>query len=301
MKKKVAIIFGSGGQDGFYLSDLLTNIGVNVIKISRNSGDVIGDVSDREFVEENIKLYTPDFIFHFAAVSSTRHDYIFQNNEAISNGTINILESARLFSPNTKIFLSGSALQFTNKGIPIDEKAPFDLTSTYSISRIYSVHMGRYFREKFGLKVYIGYFFNHDSPLRGESHINQKIVAHAVRIKNGSNEELVIGDIEIKKEFNYAKDLMNAIWMLINQDLIFEAVIGSGKSYTIKEWVEYIFKKLNLNWENHIRLNESYISDYKELVSNPQTLKKIGWEPKTNFYELADMMLDSELKKQRIN
>ena len=134
-----------------------------------------------------------------------------------------------------------------------------------------------------------------------KNHINQKIVAHAVRIKNGSNEELIIGDIEIKKEFNYAKDLMNAIWMLINQDLIFEAVIGSGKSYTIKEWVEYIFKKLNLNWENHIRLNESYISDYKELVSNPQTLKKIGWEPKTNFYELADMMLDSELKKQRIN
>jgi len=301
MKKKVAIIFGSGGQDGFYLSELLTNAGVNVIKISRNSGDIIGDVSNKGFVEKIIKFYVSYFILHFAAVSSTSHDYIFQNNEAISNGAINILESARLFSTNSKIFLSGSALQFKNIGNPIDEKTEFDLTSTYSISRIHSTYMGRYFREKFGIKVYLGYFFNHDSPLRDERHINQKIVAHAVKIKNGSTEELVIGDIEIKKEFNFAKDLMNAIWMLINQDLIFEAVIGSGKSYTIREWVEYIYKKLNLNWENHIRLNDSYISDYKELVSNPQTLKKIGWEPKTNFYELADMMLDSEVTKQRIN
>jgi GDPmannose 4,6-dehydratase len=298
MKKKVAIIFGSGGQDGYYLSELLSSAGLSVIKISRNSGDVIGDVSDRGFVEANIKFYIPDFIFHFAAVSSTKHDFIFQNNEAISNGTINILESARLFAPNTKIFLSGSALQFKNIGIPIDEKAPFDLTSTYSISRIHSVYMGRYFREKFGIKVYIGYFFNHDSPLRDESHINQKIIAHAIKIKNGSTDELIIGDIEIKKEFNYAKDIMNAVWILMNQEIIFEAVIGCGKSYTIREWLEYIFKKLDLKWENHIRLNNSYISEYKELVSNPEILKKIGWEPKTTFYELADMMLESELTKK---
>ncbi len=297
MKEKIAIIFGSSGQDGFYLKELLLTKKVRVITVSRSSGDYIGSVGDFEFVNNLIKLLNPQYIFHFAAVSTTKHEVILENNFSISTGTINILESAKRYSPDTKIFISGSALQFQNKGTPIDENTPFDFLSPYAISRNYSVHMARYFRHTFGIKAYVGYFFNHDSPLRSEMHINQKVVVHVSKVLNGSYEKLTIGNINVKKEFNYAKDIIEAVWLLINQDSIYESVIGSGVAYSIKDWVKYCFDKHSLNWENHVVIDPSYKSDYEILVSNPKLINNIGWMPNSNIYQLADLMLEAILKK----
>ena len=170
------IIFGFSGQDGYYLGQFLKNKKIEFIGVSRNIRNVKGDVGDFEFVKEIIERNKPTHIFHFAANSTTKHQALFENHKSISTGTLNILEAVRLFSPNTKVFISGSAMQFENKGLPIDEKTPFSPSSAYSVSRIDSVFSSRYYREEFGLKIYIGYFFNHDSPLRSEMHINQKIV-----------------------------------------------------------------------------------------------------------------------------
>ena len=230
-----ALIFGISGQDGYFLTELLRKKNIQIIGVSRSYGDLIGYVGDYSFVESILKHHQPNYIFHFAANSTTNHSALFDNHNAISTGTLNILECVRLHCPTAKVFLSGSAMQFKNKGVPIDEQTPFEASSPYSIARIQSVYAGRYYRSAFGLLVYFGYFFNHDSPLRSEKHVNQKIVSSVKRIANGSTEKLELGNIDVKKEFNYAGDIVEAVWVLVNQDTVFEAIIGSGDAHSIQE------------------------------------------------------------------
>lgn len=288
------VIFGANGQDGFYLNQLLADYEFDTINISRKTGFLTGDISDYALVESVIKKFQPGFVFHFAANSTTRHNALFENHAAISTGTINLLECVRLHCPVTKIFLSGSAMQFKNDGLPIDESTPFEAGSPYAAARIHSVYAGRYYRSKFGLKVYTGYFFNHDSPLRTENHVNQKIVKAVNRIALGSKEKLELGNIDVKKEFNFAGDIVRSIWQLVNQEKVFEAVIGSGEAHSILEWLEYCFVQKNLEWENSVILQSEFIPEYKILVSNPQLIKSLGWQPRVGFYQLANMMINEQ-------
>lgn len=287
-----AIIFGINGQDGYYLSNILKDNKIEIIGVDiRGKNVIIGDISNFKFVEELVKKYKPDFIFHFAALSSTKHEALFANHKAISTGTLNILECVRLHSPNCRIFLSGTALQFKNIGQPIDENTPFDVKSAYAVSRVDSVYSARYFRDTFGLKVYVGYFFNHDSPRRPEQHVSQLVVKGIKKIRDGSAEKLEIGNMNIKKEFNFAGDIMEAIWILINQDKIFEAVIGSGDAHSLNEWIEYCFAKIGRDWKDYIVKKEGFVSEYEILVSDPSLIKSLGWKPRVNFSMLADMMM----------
>lgn len=288
-----AIVFGINGQDGHYLNKLLSLNRIVVIGVSRSNAEFIGDVADYSFVDSIIRHNQPDYIFHFAANSTTHHSALFENHNTISTGTLNILESVRLYCPRARVFLSGSAMQFKNEGLPIDEQTPFEANSPYSVARIQSVYAGRYYRSAFGLKVFLGYFFNHDSPLRSEKHVNQKIVRSVKRIANGSNEKLELGNINVKKEFNYAGDVVEAVWTLINQENIFEAIIGSGEAHSIQEFVEYCFKKINRNWEDHVIIKRDFKPDYDILVSNPELIRSIGWKPTFDFYKLADIMMES--------
>jgi GDPmannose 4,6-dehydratase len=199
----LALIFGISGQDGYYLTHLLKANAVKVIGISRKNTHFKGDISDFDFVDSLVTRFQPDYIFHFAANSTTHHSALFENHQSISTGTLNILESVRLHSPASRVFLSGSAMQFKNTGLPIDEGTLFEASSAYSVARIQSVYAARYYRNTFGIKIYIGYLFNHDSPLRSEKHVNQKIVNAVKRIGNGNLEKLSLGNIEVKKEFNW--------------------------------------------------------------------------------------------------
>lgn len=291
----IAIIFGISGQDGYYLRELLMKKNINVIGVSRNNKDYLqGDVSDYSFVKKIILSYQPDYIFHFAAVSSTKHDFLFENNATISIGTLNILENVRLHSRHTKVFISGSAMQFLNNGFPINENTHFDPNSAYSCSRIDSVYTSRYFRNKFNIKVYNGYFFNHDSPLRSINHINQQIVVAAYKIKNRELDKITIGNPFILKEFNYAGDVVEAVWCLVQQDNVFETIIGSGIVYSIYDWAKYIFSRLDLDLDQHLVIDTNFISDYKILQSDPRLIKSLGWKPKVDFYKLADLMISTK-------
>ncbi len=287
-----AIIFGGGGQDGAYLSMLLKANGLDILSVSRSGNGILGDVSDAKFVKELIKTHKPEYVFHFAANSSTSYDHLFENHETISTGTLNILNSVLSHSPKSKVFLSGSAMQFKNSGNPIDEETPFVANSPYSLSRIHSVYSGRYYREAFGVAVYVGYLFNHDSCYRTERHINQKIVQAVKRLSRGSSEEILIGDWDVKKEFNFAGDVVDAIWMLVNQETVHEAVIGSGVAYPIRDWLDYCFSKINKDWKDFVRKDELFKPEYDLLVSNPEKIKSLGWQPKVNFNQLADMMME---------
>jgi|LakMenEpi03Aug12_release.lakeMendotaPanAssembly.Ray.scaffolds.fasta_scaffold261364_2 GDPmannose 4,6-dehydratase len=287
-----AIIFGSNGQDGYFLNKVLESNNIEVINISRNTYPICGDISSFSFVYEIIKENLPEYIFHFAAISSTKHEFLFDNNAAISIGTINLLESVKLVSPKTKIFLSGSALQFKNNGRPINEETVFEPSSHYAVARIHSVYLGRYYREVFGLKIYIGYFFNHDSEFRSDEHINKKIIDQLKLIKEGKKEKLVIGDVEVEKEFNFAGDVVQAVWLLVNQNKINEAIIGSGLAYSIKDWIKIVCDLINLNYDSlKIEVDFKFKSEYKILVSNPERIKELGWYPEVDIYKLAERMV----------
>jgi GDPmannose 4,6-dehydratase len=285
------LIFGDNGQDGYYLTNLLTKKKINVLGISRSGNCINGNIADYPFVESLIKIHQPDYVFHFAAISTTNHYAIFENHETISTGTVNILEAVRLHSPKSRVFLSGSAMQFLNVGIPINELTPFEASSPYSVARIQSLYAGRYYRNKFGIKVYIGYLFNHDSPLRMEYHVNQKIVKSVQRMANGSNELLELGNIDVQKEFGFAGDTVEAVWTLINQEYVFEAVIGTGKAYSIKDWVVSCFESVGKDWKNYVMVKQDFVPEYKILVSDPQIIKSLGWQPKIDFEKLVDLMM----------
>lgn len=287
------LIFGSNGQDGHYLTSLLTSLGVEVVRVSRKNSNFNGDIACFDFVHGLIDKIRPDYIFHFAANSTVSHEAIFENDNAISKGTINILESVYRLDKKIKVFLSGSAMQFLNRGVPIDENGEFEASSPYSASRIYSTYLGRYYREKLGLKVYVGYFFNHDSPLRSIRHFNKKVIDGIRRIKLGEIDKLELGDLSIKKEFNFAGDIVKAVWLLVNQEKYFEAVIGSGTLNSLEDWVKYCFSKFDLDYKNYVNTDVSiFKNDYRALSCNPSRILEIGWKPDYDLKKLADLMIE---------
>ncbi|MEP6583550.1 MAG: GDP-mannose 4,6-dehydratase [Ginsengibacter sp.] len=287
-----AIIFGAGGQDGFYLSRLLEQEHVKIIGISRQQGFINVNIGDYKEVQEVINDTKPEYIFHLAANSTTRHDAMFENHETISTGTLNILEAVKNYSPVSKVFISGSGLQFKNDSNPIKETDPFEARDPYCVSRIQSVYAARYFRT-LGLKIYVGYFFNHDSPRRTERHMTKKISEAAKRIAGGSTEKIEIGDIQVIKEYAYASDVVRGIWTLINQEEIFEANVSSGKGYSIKDWLHECFNCIGKDWKDYVLTKGGFVSEYKMLVSNPSVMFSLGWRPEVSFGELAKIMMNS--------
>ena len=286
-----AIIFGANGQDGYYLNKLLHKQGIVVIGISRKGDFLKLDISNYEEVSIFIKEEQPDYVFHLAANSITRHDALFENHQTIVTGTLNILESVKQFSPYTKVFISGSGLQFFNDGNPIKETDPFAANDAYSVSRIQSVYAARYYKS-LGIKVYVGYFFNHDSPLRSERHVTKMISETVKRIAAGSTEKLEIGDMAVVKEWSFAGDIVEGIWLLVNQDKIFEANIGSGEGHSIEEWIKLSFEIIQKNYKDYIIQNNHFVSNYKVLVSDNSLIKKVGYKNVTSIEELCKMMLN---------
>lgn len=293
----VALIFGVNGQDGFYLKKLLENNLIDTIGISRSNSEFLGDVCNYPFVLNVIKKYRPKYIFNFAATSSISHEFALENHNTISQGTLNILEGCRLYSPKSKIFLAGSGLQFENKNLPINEKTKFCGNSIYSVSRIQTVYMSRFYRDKFGLKIYFGYLFNHDSSLRSVKHVNMKIIDFVknndINIKKGNKLEL--GNIDNKKEFGFSGDIVNAIWKFINQDEVFEIVIGTGKAYSISDWLNISFSFINKDWKDYVIHDKTtnLISDI--LVSEPSKINLLGWTPKIDISKLAQIMYENKI------
>ncbi len=292
-KQRKALIFGAAGQDGYYLTHLLKAKGITVLAVSSGNSDIIGDVGNYNFVTELIKAHQPEFIFHLAAKSSTRHELILDNYHAIVSGTLYILEAVKRYSVHSKCFFSGSGLQFINTDAPISEHDHFDLNSAYSLCRIQSVNAARYYRG-LGIQTYVGYFFNHDSSLRPESHMAKKIITSVKKIAGGSKEKIVIGDMSAKKEWGFAGDIVRAVWALVSQEQVYEATIGTGIAYSIEDWLRTCFSLIHENYSEYTVKDNSYVSPYKVLVSDPKTIFSLGWRPQVSFEELALMLYNDD-------
>lgn len=288
-----ALIFGASGQDGYYLQELCKLKGIEPIGVSRSGNGYLGNVADYGQVGQLIKQHLPIYVFHLAANSTTRHDALFENHDTISTGTLNILEAVKKHSPASKVFITGSGLQFKNVGNPISEHDEFEANSAYSVARIHSVYAARYYRS-IGIRAYVGYLFHHESPHRKASHVSKMVALAAQRIAEGSNEILEIGDIAVRKEWTYARDVMQGIMTLLDQNEVFEATVGSGLAYSIEDWLELCFTLIGREWHDHVRLRPGFVSEYKQLVSNPKTINDLGWQPSTTLPDLARMMMRAE-------
>ncbi len=287
-----AVIFGANGQDGYYLKQYLESKQIGVTGVSRTGDFLRTNIADYGEVSRLIEQQQPDYIFHLAANSTTRHEAVFENHETISTGTLNILEAVKNFSPASKVFISGSGLQFVNMDKPIKETDDFEARDPYSVSRIQSVYAARYYR-RLGIKTYVGYFFNHDSPRRSERHMAKKIAEAAKRVAAGSTEKMEIGDAAVIKEWTFAGDVVKGIYALVSQDAVFEANIGSGAGYSIQEWLEACFTKIGKDWKDYVVLRNDFIPEYKQLVSDSSLIFSLGWKPEVSFGQLADMMLNT--------
>jgi GDP-D-mannose dehydratase len=283
-----AVVFGANGQDGVYLAELLKMHGVQVFGFSRSNR---GDVSDYATVERVIRDIRPDFLFHLAASSTTRHEALFANHATISTGSLNVLEAVRLHAPECRVFITGSGVQFVNVGNPISERDPFEATSPYAVARIQSVYAARYYRT-FGIKAYVGYLFHHESPLRKESHLC-KLIADAVkRIANGADERIRVRDVSVRKEAAFAGDVVEGIWTLVNQEAIFESAIGTGVAYSVQDWLDICFRQIGRDWRDFVDVGScDEESEYKILVSDPATIFSLGWKPVVGIEQLASMMI----------
>lgn len=287
-----ALIFGINGQDGYYLSGQLREQQIAVTGVSRSAGEWIqGDVADRDFVEKLIRDIRPDYVFHLAAHSKTGHELLPEHQSTIVEGSLHILESVAVHSPGSRVFITGSGLQFENRGEPISEQTPFCARDAYSLARIQSVYAARYYRSR-GIRTYVGYLFHHDSPLRSSRHLNRRIADAAKAAGSGKEIPLAIGDITVEKEFGFAGDIARGICQLVRQETITEACIGTGKAYPISTWLELCFGIYGKNWQDFVTTREEYQADFRRLVSDPSLLMSAGWQPQVSIEELALMMTD---------
>jgi len=287
-----AVIFGAGGQDGYYLEQICRSRGIDVIGVSLwGPAQIKGDIADFAAVERIIAENKPDYIFHLAANSTTKHDALFDNHSAISTGTLNILEAVKRHWPASKVFITGSGVQFKNNQKPISETDEFEANSPYSVARIQSVYAARYYRS-LGIRAYVGYLFHHESPFRDESHVSKMITNAVQRISSGSQEKITLGDLSVKKEWTFAGDTAEGMFTLVQQDEVFEAVIGSGVPYSIGNWLEVCFDMIGRKWNDYVILQDGFKSEYPILVSNPFKINQLGWRPKISFRQLAEIMIN---------
>jgi GDPmannose 4,6-dehydratase len=285
-----AIVFGANGQDGYYLTEALREKGIEPVGIDQTGAMLHGDVGDFAFVSSQIQDHLPGYIVHLAARSTTSHDALFANHSTISTGTLNILEAVYRQGLPARVLLCGSGVQFANDGSPISEQTPFAASSPYAVARIQSVYAARYYRS-LGVRAYVAYLFHHESPRRPPDHVSQRIAGAARRIRDGSTEVLEIGDLSVAKEWNFAGDVVRGMLTLLEQESVCEAVIGSGETHTIQEWVEACFGLAGLDWKQHVRQPGGFVAEYKTLRSNPALIRSLGWQPRVGFQELARLMM----------
>lgn len=312
-----ALITGINGQDGSYLAELLLEKGYEVHGLIRRSsaGNTrridhllkkitlhIGDLSDVNGLVKVIQLSIPDEIYNFAAMSQVRISYDIPSYTGMVTGIgfANLIEAVRLIKPDTKIYQASSSEMFGKvQEIPQRETTPFYPRSPYGCAKAYAFYLGRSYREGYGMKIYNGILFNHESPRRGEEFLSKKVVKAAVRIKKGLQDKLFLGNLEAKRDIGYAKDYVYWIWKIMQGEPD-DYVICSGETHSMEELVDGVFSYLGMNWRDYVIIDEGLKRpaevDYLR-GDNTKAKEKLGFRLQTSFSELIKIMCDEELKE----
>ncbi|MCH9621814.1 MAG: GDP-mannose 4,6-dehydratase [Chlamydiia bacterium] len=343
VEAKTALIFGITGQDGAYLSELLLEKGYTVHGVKRRTSMIsttrldhlyedpsivnrrfilhYGDVSDPLNVCALIQKTQPDEIYNLAAQSHVQVSFQCPGytSQVDGNGVLNILESIRLLNlcDKTKFYqASTSEMYGMVREIPQKETTPFYPRSPYGVAKVYGFHLTRNYRESYGIHASNGILFNHESPRRGETFVTRKITRAVARINKGLQDCLYLGNLDSKRDFGYAKDYVEAMWLMLQQDESDDYVIGTGETYSVREFVEKAFFQIGvtIKWSGSdlaevgmdsetnkvlVRISEKYFrpAEVDLLIADPTKAKeKLGWVSMTSIDDLVKIMVESDLK-----
>lgn len=315
---KKALITGVTGQDGSYLAEFLLSKGYEVHGILRRSSSfntgrinhifpklhlVYGDLTDGSSVNKILRDTKPDEIYNVGAQSHVRVSFDIPEYTADADalGTLRILEAIRENGLNTKFYQASTSELFGKvMETPQKETTPFYPRSPYGVAKLYAYWITVNYRESYGLYACNGILFNHESPRRGETFVTRKVTKAAARIKCGLQDRLLLGNLEAKRDWGYAKDFVEAMWLMMQQEKPEDFVIATGETHTIREMVEIAFDRVGLDWKKYVGIDPVYYrpAEVDLLLGDPTKAKKVlGWEPKTTFQELIHMMVDHDLKE----
>tara|TARA_B100000700_G_C14920927_1_gene797052 strand:+ start:252 stop:1286 length:1035 start_codon:yes stop_codon:yes gene_type:complete len=319
---KIALITGITGQDGYYLSKFLLEKDYQVhgtirrsslINTSRidpliskyqNSGQLVlhySDLLDSSSLNSLINNILPDEVYNLAAqshVSVSFKNPIFTTQTG-TLGSLSILEAIRHSQKDIKFYQASSSEMYggVTKG-KLDENSLFDPKSPYAASKVFAHNMTKIYRDSYNLFCVNGILFNHESPHRGETFVTRKITRAATRIKLGIQGKLTLGNLEASRDWGFAGDYTEGMWMMLQHNEPDDWVLATGETHTVKEFAEKTFEKLDLNWEDYVEVSEKYFrpNEVDYLLGDPtKASKELSWKPKTSFDELIDMMIESDL------
>ena len=315
MKLK-ALISGITGQDGAYLARFLINKGYDVYGTSRDAQ--LSDFGNlkRLGVYENVKRLSmtltdfrsvltclkevmPDEVYNLAGQSSVSLSFEqpVETLESISVGTLNLLEAIRFMGNDIKLYSAGSSECFGDtEGMPADEKTSFRPRSPYAVAKATAFWQVANYREAYSLRACSGILFNHESPLRPRRFVTQKIIKQAIEISQGKEKNLELGNLNIIRDWGWAPEYIEAMWLMLQQDEIDDYVIATGESYSLEEFIRYTFECLDMDWSQFVIVDKSLLrpSDITISKGNPsKAYNKIGWKAQTNMYGVIEKMLES--------
>jgi len=320
---KKALITGITGQDGSYLADLLLAKGYEVHGIIRRASTFntdridhlyqdphvngvklflhYGDLSDSGSLMKLIYQLKPDEIYHLGAQSHVRVSFDIPEYTAdvTGVGTIRILEAMREAGVKSRFYQASSSEMFGKvQDIPQKETTPFWPRSPYGVAKVFAYWATVNYRESYGIHATNGILFNHESPRRGETFVTRKITRAVAAIKLGREKELYLGNLEAKRDWGYAPEYVEAMWLMLQQDTSDDYVCATGETHTIKEFLEHAFGHVNLDWQDYVKYDARYErpAEVELLVGDASKAKRqIGWEPKVHFAELVKIMVDADL------
>jgi len=325
MSKKVALITGITGQDGSYLAELLLSKGYKVHGIVRRVA--LEDETHRLWrirkILDNLTLHAgslesyagifniilkikPDEIYHLGAQSYVGYSFEdeFSTFSMNINGTHYMLSAVKEFvDKKVKFYFAASSEMFGKaQQVPQDENTPFYPRSAYGVSKVTGYHLVKNYREAYNLHASNGILFNHESERRGFEFVTRKISYGVAKIKKGLQKKIKLGNIKSKRDWGHAKDYVNAMWLMLQQDKPGDYVIGTGKQHTVEEFAKKAFEYVGLNYKDHIEIDKVLIrpSEVDTLLANYDKAKKVlKWEPKISFDELVNGMVEHDLKNFR--
>jgi GDPmannose 4,6-dehydratase len=315
---KRALITGITGQDGSYLAELLLDHGYEVHGMVRRSStekferiehlrDRItlhqGDLLDQRSLVDALRVSKPDEIYNLAAMSYVAVSWIQPTltAEFTGVGVTRILEAMREATPEARFYQASSSEMFGKVlEVPQTEETPFYPRSPYGVAKAYGHFITVNYRESYDLHATSGILFNHESPRRGLEFVTRKITWHAAAIKHGKLEKLELGNLDAKRDWGYAKDYVEAMFLMLQQDKADDYVIATGETHTVRECVEIAFDQAGLgDWEQYVEINPAFVrpAEVDLLIGKPEKAKQdLGWEPKTTFEELIRLMTDADLE-----
>lgn len=310
-----ALITGITGQDGSYLAEFLLEQGYEVYGMLRRSSVekldriehikskiqfVQADLLDQLSIINAVKRAEPTEIYNLAAMSfvpTSWHQPVL-TGEFTGLGVTRMLEAIRLVDKNIKFYQASSSEMFGKvREVPQNESTPFYPRSPYGVAKVYGHYMTVNYRESYDIFACSGILFNHESPRRGLEFVTRKVTNAAAKIKLGLQDYLYLGNLDAKRDWGYARDYIEAIWLMLQQDEPEDFVISTGKTHSVKQWVEAAFNALDLDWQKYVKLDKRFLrpAEVDLLVGDSTKARtKLDWEPRVSFEELVKIMVEND-------